>query len=177
MLAVKRQATASAHKPQTRPQPCSAFVSLVHESLEREPFRGDLTRSVAGTPSSCLVPPGTLVRLQQSPLDNIFGKQVSAPVVPAVLLRLGGLATVLVQLKRPLLYTPQQQLRDPSLTSTARRVLTAAQSGTIIAMASQNPPTPVKVPAGAANYTPATLDPDLRSQLNMLLIKEGIVFK
>ncbi|KAK3357298.1 hypothetical protein B0T25DRAFT_153698 [Lasiosphaeria hispida] len=44
-------------------------------------------------------------------------------------------------------------------------------------MTSQNPSTPVKVPPSAANYTPATLDLDLRSQINMALIKEGCVTK
>ncbi|KAH6849820.1 hypothetical protein B0I37DRAFT_369948 [Chaetomium sp. MPI-CAGE-AT-0009] len=44
-------------------------------------------------------------------------------------------------------------------------------------MASQNPSTPVKVPSSAASYTAATLDPDLRSQINSLLIKEGHVTK
>jgi hypothetical protein len=44
-------------------------------------------------------------------------------------------------------------------------------------MASGNASTPVKVPSSAANYTPATLDPDLRSQINTLLIKEGHVTK
>jgi hypothetical protein len=44
-------------------------------------------------------------------------------------------------------------------------------------MSSQNPATPVKVPSAAANYTAATLDPDLRSQINSLLIKEGHVTK
>ncbi|KAI1410174.1 hypothetical protein F5Y13DRAFT_168498 [Hypoxylon sp. FL1857] len=37
--------------------------------------------------------------------------------------------------------------------------------------------TPVKVPASAAAYTPATQDPDLRSQINALLIKDGHVNK
>jgi hypothetical protein len=44
-------------------------------------------------------------------------------------------------------------------------------------MASQNPSTPVKVPSSAASYTAATLDPDLRSQINSILIKEGHVTK
>ncbi|KAK4234414.1 hypothetical protein C8A03DRAFT_37814 [Achaetomium macrosporum] len=44
-------------------------------------------------------------------------------------------------------------------------------------MSSQNPTTPVKVPSSAANYTAATLDPDLRSQINSILIKEGHVTK
>jgi len=44
-------------------------------------------------------------------------------------------------------------------------------------MSSQNPTTPVKVPASAASYTAATLDPDLRSQINLLLLKEGLVNK
>ncbi|KAK4456886.1 hypothetical protein QBC42DRAFT_280341 [Cladorrhinum samala] len=44
-------------------------------------------------------------------------------------------------------------------------------------MASNNPSTPVKVPPSAANYTAATLDQDLRSQINSLLIKEGHVTK
>lgn len=42
---------------------------------------------------------------------------------------------------------------------------------------SQPPSTPVKVSASAANYTPATLDPDLRSQINTLLIREGHITK
>jgi hypothetical protein len=44
-------------------------------------------------------------------------------------------------------------------------------------MTSQNPSTPVKVPSSAANYTAATLDPDLRSQINSILLKEGHVSK
>ncbi|KAK3313461.1 hypothetical protein B0H66DRAFT_643004 [Apodospora peruviana] len=44
-------------------------------------------------------------------------------------------------------------------------------------MASTNPSTPVKVPPSAANYTAATQDPDLRSQINALLIKDGHVNK
>lgn len=44
-------------------------------------------------------------------------------------------------------------------------------------MTSQNPSTPVKVPSSAANYTAATLDQDLRSQLNSLLISDGHVTK
>ncbi|KAH0495378.1 hypothetical protein TgHK011_008936 [Trichoderma gracile] len=42
---------------------------------------------------------------------------------------------------------------------------------------SQRPSTPVKVPPSAANYTPATLDPDLRSQINAVLLKDGHVAK
>lgn len=41
----------------------------------------------------------------------------------------------------------------------------------------QTPSTPVKVPSSAANYTPATLDPDLRSQINTMLLREGHVTK
>ncbi|KAI1457720.1 hypothetical protein F4805DRAFT_427092 [Annulohypoxylon moriforme] len=37
--------------------------------------------------------------------------------------------------------------------------------------------TPVKVPPSAASYTPATQDSDLRSQINMLLIREGHIAK
>ncbi|KAK4123514.1 hypothetical protein N657DRAFT_645069 [Parathielavia appendiculata] len=44
-------------------------------------------------------------------------------------------------------------------------------------MTSQNPSTPVKLPSSAANYTSATLDPDLRSQINSILLKEGYVTK
>ncbi|KEY67252.1 hypothetical protein S7711_06719 [Stachybotrys chartarum IBT 7711] len=40
---------------------------------------------------------------------------------------------------------------------------------------SQPPSTPVKVPSAAANYTPATLDPDLRSQINTTLLRDGHV--
>lgn len=43
-------------------------------------------------------------------------------------------------------------------------------------MASSNS-MPVKVPSSAASYTPATLDPDLRSQINTLLIKDGHINK
>jgi len=46
-------------------------------------------------------------------------------------------------------------------------------------MASQNPSstTPVKVPPAAANYSAATLDPDVRSQINGVLIRDGLVNK
>ncbi|KAI0883404.1 uncharacterized protein GGS22DRAFT_166881 [Annulohypoxylon maeteangense] len=37
--------------------------------------------------------------------------------------------------------------------------------------------TPVKVPPSAASYTPATQDSDLRSQINMLLLREGHIAK
>ncbi|RYP49169.1 hypothetical protein DL768_005047 [Monosporascus sp. mg162] len=37
--------------------------------------------------------------------------------------------------------------------------------------------TPVKVPASAATYTAATLDPDLRSQINTVLLREGHIAK
>ncbi|KAI0480332.1 hypothetical protein GGR56DRAFT_266760 [Xylariaceae sp. FL0804] len=42
---------------------------------------------------------------------------------------------------------------------------------------SHPPSTPVKVPGSAATYTPATLDPDLRSQINTLLLREGYINK
>ncbi|KAG6016028.1 hypothetical protein E4U43_004341 [Claviceps pusilla] len=42
---------------------------------------------------------------------------------------------------------------------------------------SQPPSTPVKVPSAAVNNTPATLDPDLRSQINSLLLRDGHVAK
>ncbi|KAI1742543.1 hypothetical protein F4680DRAFT_446109 [Xylaria scruposa] len=38
---------------------------------------------------------------------------------------------------------------------------------------SHPPATPAKVPASAATYTPAMQDPDLRSQINSLLLREG----
>ncbi|KAM4068148.1 hypothetical protein HRG_009573 [Hirsutella rhossiliensis] len=41
----------------------------------------------------------------------------------------------------------------------------------------QKPSTPVKVPASAANYTPATLDPDMRSQINTVLLRDGHITK
>ncbi|KAK0753461.1 hypothetical protein B0T18DRAFT_316489 [Schizothecium vesticola] len=44
-------------------------------------------------------------------------------------------------------------------------------------MTSQNPATPIKVPASAANYTMATLDPELRTQINQALIDDGLVTK
>ncbi|KAL1898815.1 hypothetical protein Sste5346_003225 [Sporothrix stenoceras] len=48
-------------------------------------------------------------------------------------------------------------------------------SSTGAAAATSTPSTPVKVPSAAASYTPATLDPDLRSQINMVLIRDGHV--
>ncbi|KAI1502310.1 hypothetical protein F5X99DRAFT_165828 [Biscogniauxia marginata] len=42
---------------------------------------------------------------------------------------------------------------------------------------SHQPSTPVKVPNSTTNYTPATLDPDLRSQINTLLLREGHINK
>ncbi|WYZ40139.1 hypothetical protein EsH8_IV_000480 [Colletotrichum jinshuiense] len=44
-------------------------------------------------------------------------------------------------------------------------------------MSSQTPSTPVKVPPSAANHSAATLDPELRSQINTLLLKDGHVTK
>ncbi|KAK1769241.1 hypothetical protein QBC33DRAFT_532728 [Phialemonium atrogriseum] len=44
-------------------------------------------------------------------------------------------------------------------------------------MTSGSPSTPAKVAASATSYTPATLDPDLRSQINSLLIRDGHVTK
>ncbi|KAB8295877.1 hypothetical protein EYC80_008698 [Monilinia laxa] len=43
-------------------------------------------------------------------------------------------------------------------------------------MASE-PTTPVRVSKSAANYAPTTQDPDLRSQINALLLKDGHVAK
>ncbi|KAL2752628.1 hypothetical protein ACRALDRAFT_1083304 [Sodiomyces alcalophilus JCM 7366] len=40
-------------------------------------------------------------------------------------------------------------------------------------MSSNPSSTPVKVSPAAADYSPATLDPDLRSQINAVLLKEG----
>lgn len=51
----------------------------------------------------------------------------------------------------------------------------ASSSGGTGAGATSTPSTPVKVPSAAASYTPATLDPDLRSQINMVLIRDGHV--
>ncbi|KAH8674094.1 hypothetical protein BX600DRAFT_456966 [Xylariales sp. PMI_506] len=42
---------------------------------------------------------------------------------------------------------------------------------------SHPPSTPVKVPGSAATYTPATLDADLRSQINTLLLRDGHIEK
>ncbi|PFH62174.1 hypothetical protein XA68_14715 [Ophiocordyceps unilateralis] len=42
-----------------------------------------------------------------------------------------------------------------------------------MAQQSSSPSTPVKVPSSASNYSAATLDPDLRSQINTLLLKDG----
>ncbi|CAK7273243.1 hypothetical protein SEPCBS57363_005557 [Sporothrix epigloea] len=51
----------------------------------------------------------------------------------------------------------------------------AAAAAAAAAPNSSTPSTPVKVPSAAASYTPATLDPDLRSQINMVLIRDGHV--
>ncbi|KAH9906249.1 hypothetical protein F4778DRAFT_725105 [Xylariomycetidae sp. FL2044] len=37
--------------------------------------------------------------------------------------------------------------------------------------------TPANVPVSAASYTPATLDPELRSQINVLLLQDGHITK
>lgn len=42
---------------------------------------------------------------------------------------------------------------------------------------SNQPSTPVKVPPAAASYTPATMDPELRSQINAVLLRDGHVLK
>ena len=42
---------------------------------------------------------------------------------------------------------------------------------------SHPPSTPVKVPGSAATYTPATLDPELRSQINSALLRDGHIAK
>ncbi|KAF6809966.1 hypothetical protein CMUS01_00946 [Colletotrichum musicola] len=44
-------------------------------------------------------------------------------------------------------------------------------------MSNQTSSNPVKVPPSAANNSAATLDPDLRSQINALLLREGHVAK
>ncbi|KAK2070078.1 hypothetical protein P8C59_004608 [Phyllachora maydis] len=44
-------------------------------------------------------------------------------------------------------------------------------------MANPDTPPPVKVSSSAASYTQATLDPDLRSKINTLLLTEGHVTK
>ncbi|KAK0673812.1 hypothetical protein QBC41DRAFT_102819 [Cercophora samala] len=44
-------------------------------------------------------------------------------------------------------------------------------------MSNNNPSTPVRIPHSAASYTAATLDPEIRTQINALLIKEGHVTK
>jgi len=43
-------------------------------------------------------------------------------------------------------------------------------------MASE-PTTPVRLPKGASTYTPQTQDPDLRSQINTVLLRDGHVSK
>ncbi|KAH6680736.1 hypothetical protein B0J14DRAFT_532185 [Halenospora varia] len=43
-------------------------------------------------------------------------------------------------------------------------------------MASE-PTTPVRVPKAAATYTPSTQDPDLRSQINTVLLRDGHISK
>ena len=42
---------------------------------------------------------------------------------------------------------------------------------------SQPPSTPVKVPGSATTYTAATLDPDIRSQINAVLLRDGHISK
>ncbi|KAK4218050.1 hypothetical protein QBC37DRAFT_383848 [Rhypophila decipiens] len=44
-------------------------------------------------------------------------------------------------------------------------------------MANKNPATPVKVPPSATNYTSATQDSDLRSQINGILLTDGHIGK
>ncbi|KAI6779029.1 uncharacterized protein J7T54_004525 [Emericellopsis cladophorae] len=40
-------------------------------------------------------------------------------------------------------------------------------------MANSNPSTPVKVPSSAASYSNGVLDPDMRSQINTILLSDG----
>jgi hypothetical protein len=40
-------------------------------------------------------------------------------------------------------------------------------------MPPSEPTTPVRVPKAAATYTPTTQDPDLRSQINTVLLRDG----
>lgn len=40
-------------------------------------------------------------------------------------------------------------------------------------MSPSEPTTPVRVPKAAATYTPTTQDPDLRSQINTVLLRDG----
>jgi len=39
------------------------------------------------------------------------------------------------------------------------------------------PTTPIRVPKAAATYTPSTQDPDLRHQINTILLKDGHISK
>ena len=68
---------------------------------------------------------------------------------------------------------PGRHRTSPPLISRCSFHITLRSSPQLSTMA--NPSTPVKVPPSAANYTAATLDPDLRSQINSTLIKEGHV--
>ena len=48
-----------------------------------------------------------------------------------------------------------------------------AQKESVATMANPNPSTPVKVPPSAASYSNGVVDPDLRSQINTLLLSDG----
>ncbi|PNY23778.1 Uncharacterized protein TCAP_06280, partial [Tolypocladium capitatum] len=106
----------------------------------------------------------------------------------------GGLATARIRSRASQLRKPQTQgpplvlhCREsphhhrnhhaPRTTYHHHVPLTSDHTRTRRPIMAQQPSTPVKVPSSAANYTPATLDPDLRSQINTVLLRDGHVAK
>jgi hypothetical protein len=81
-------------------------------------------------------------------------------------------------LSRPLrLLREQTPSTRPSQTaSTSRSQFTPHLIQRAETMASE-PTTPVKVPKAASTYTPTTQDPDLRSQINTVLLRDGHISK
>ena len=65
------------------------------------------------------------------------------------------------------------QLKKPSQTSPTLRYTHRNTTRTM----NSEPTTPVRVPKAAGTYTPSTQDPELRSEINSILIKEGHVSK
>lgn len=69
-------------------------------------------------------------------------------------------------------YTPPRPTKAASLVPHCLYIHLYAQP-----TMSQQPSTPVKVPSSAASYTPATVDADLRSQINTVLLRDGHINK
>ncbi len=115
-------------------------------------------------PSSASRPPSPETNSKPGPFGVPLSHPYSSPKANAALLLNSDLASTPSPSSHPRVRAVPSLLNPASVSNAA-------------IMANQNPSTPVKVPSSAANHTAATLDPDLRSQINSILIKEGHVTK